>query len=108
MRYRVVMTANAKTNLREYYWRAAQMAPAAADRWLGRFEAAIDSLAEHPERCEIAAENDAVEPTIRQLLFGRTGGVFCVLFTVIQDEVRVLHIRRGVMAAADALDLLSE
>lgn len=84
------------------------MAPVTADRWLGRFEAAIESLANHPERCGIAAENSAVEPTIRQLLFGRTGAVFRVLFTVVGNEVRVLHIRRGVMAAADPSDLLLE
>lgn len=108
MRYRITVTANAKTNLRDYYLRAAQLAPVTADRWLARFEAAIQSLAEHPERCEIAAENDAVEPTIRQLLFGRSGSVFRVLFTVIGDEVRILHIRRGVMSAADATDLLCD
>jgi plasmid stabilization system protein ParE len=108
MRYRVMVTANAKTNLREYYVRAARMAPVTADRWLQRFEAAIESLATHPERCAIAAENNSVEPTIRQLLFGRTGSVFRVLFTVFGDEVRVLHIRRGVMAAADATDLQLE
>lgn len=108
MRYRVVVTANAKANLRDYYVRAAELAPVTADRWLTRFEEGIQRLAAHPERCEIAPENDAVEPTIRQLLFGRTGGVFRVLFTVTRDEVRVLHIRRGVMSAADPTDLLSE
>ena len=108
MRYRVVVTANAKTNLRDYYMRASRMAPVTADRWLGRFEAAIESLVDHPERCQLAAESSSVEPTIRQLLFGRKGAVFRVLFTVVGNEVRVLHIRRGVMSAADPSDLLLE
>jgi plasmid stabilization system protein ParE len=106
MRYRVLVTVQAKTNLRDYYLRAAVNAPATADRWLARFENALQSLADHPQRCGIAPENDAVEPTIRQLLFGRSTSVFRVLFTIVGDEVRILHIRRGVMANADAAEFL--
>lgn len=106
MRYRVLVTVQAKTNLLHYYLRAAASAPVAADRWLARFESALQSLADHPQRCGLAAENDAVEPTIRQLLFGRSTSVFRILLTIVGDEVRVLHIRRGVMANADAADLL--
>ena len=108
MRYRVLVTAQAKTNLRDYYVRAAEVAPVTADRWLARFESALQSLADYPERCGLAPENDLVTPTIRQLLFGRTSSVFRVLFTVIGAEVRILHIRRGVMTNADAADLFGE
>ena len=108
MHYRVLITAQAKTNLRDYYVRAAEQAPVAADRWLSRFESALQSLTDHPERCGLAPDNDAVTPTIRQLLFGRTASVFRVLFTIVGDEVRILHIRRGVMANADAGDLFGE
>ena len=40
MSYRVVITANARTNLRSYYVRAAENAPVTASRWLDRFEEA--------------------------------------------------------------------
>jgi len=108
MLYQVVVTTNAKNNLRDYYGRAAIAAPATADRWLSRFESVIESLARHPERCGLAPENDAVAPTIRQLLFGRGGSIFRVLFTIGEGEVRILHIRRGVMTTADATDVFAE
>ncbi len=44
MTYRVVVTENAKANLRGYYLNAAQHAPATAARWLNRFEEALDTV----------------------------------------------------------------
>jgi hypothetical protein len=64
MTYRVILTANAKGDLRRYYLRAAEHAPVTALRWLSRFEAALATLA--PQRCSLAPENDAVEEEIRQ------------------------------------------
>lgn len=61
---------------------------------------ALNSLTESPERCGLAPENDAVEPEIRQLLYGRRSGVYRALFTITGREVRVLHIRH---AAREAL-----
>ena len=61
MNYRVVITANAKSNLREYYERAAKHAPETAANWLNRFHDALQTLASNPERCPLAAENSLVE-----------------------------------------------
>lgn len=108
MLYRVVITTNAKNNLRDYYARAALAAPSTAERWLSRFESALESLSRHPERCGLAPENDAVAPLIRQLLFGRGVRIFRVLFTIREDEVQILHIRRGTMTTADAADVFAE
>ena len=104
MSYRVVITANAKANLRHYYLHAAQHAPVTAARWLSRFEAALATLGRNPQRCAIAPENDAVDEEIRQFLFGRSS-VFRALFTIAEDEVRVLHIRRAVMDTAGPEEL---
>lgn len=62
MKYRVVVTENAKANLRSYYAHAAGHAPLAAERWLIRFEEALAALAANPERCALAPENDVVVP----------------------------------------------
>lgn len=105
MSYRVVITAHAKANLRSYYLHAAQQAPVTAARWLSRFEAALATLATNPHRCGIAPESDAVDGEIRQFLFGRRSSVFRVLFTISDDEVRVLHIRRAVMDTASPEEL---
>ncbi len=101
MTYRVILTANAKGDLRTYYRRAAEHAPVTALRWLSRFEAALATLAVNPQRCSLAPENDAVDEEIRQFLFGkRSTSVFRALFMIAEGEVRVLHIRRAVMDTA--------
>ncbi len=108
MRYRIFVTLQAKTNLIGYYEYAAERAPEAAARWLDRFEEAIESLADNPERCGRAAESDAVGILIRQLLVGRARNVYRVLFTITGHNVTVLHIRRGVMDQASAADLFGD
>ncbi|HJT35954.1 MAG TPA: type II toxin-antitoxin system RelE/ParE family toxin [Pirellulales bacterium] len=105
MTYHVVVSENAKANLRSYYLRAAQNAPATADRWLNRFEEALATLASNPERCSFAPENGLVESEIRQLLFGKRPAVFRALFTVVEDQVQVLHIRRATMDTATPHEL---
>ncbi len=71
MSYHVVITENAKANLRSDYLHAAEHAPVTAARRLSRFEAALGTLARNPERLGLAPENDAVDEEIRQFLFGR-------------------------------------
>ena len=105
MSYLVVITANAKENLRSYYLQAAKRAPVTAARWLNRFEAALATLASNPQRCGTAPENNAADEEIRQFLFGKRGRVFRALFTIAEDEVRVLHIRRAVMDTASPEEL---
>ena len=105
MKYRGVVTENAKANLRSYYLRAAGRAPFTAERWLNRFQKALATLASNPERCSLAPEDDVVDAEIRQLLFGKRPSVFRALFTIAKDEVQVLHMRRATMdtAAPDEL-----
>src|SRR5438309_2263209 len=97
MIYRVVITENAKGNLRNYYLYAAQYAPSTAARWLHRFEQALGTLSSNPQRCSLAPENDAVAAEIREFLFGKGRSVFRALFEIENDEVRVLHVRRAAM-----------
>jgi hypothetical protein len=108
MIYRVVITENAKANLRSYYLRAAERAPLTAARWLNRFEEALSSLDQAPQRYALAAENELAPQEIRQLLFGKRPSVFRALFTVAGDEVQVLHIRRATMDTAAPGELFGE
>lgn len=103
MTYRVVVTENAKKNLRSYYLRAAEHAPQEAESWLNP---ALASLASSPERCSVAPENDIVTPEIRQLLVGRRPSGFRALFTIVGDQIQVLHIRRATMDTARADELV--
>ena len=99
---RVVVTENAKANLRSYYAHAAGRAPRSAEQWLNRFHKALATLASNPERCSLAPENNVVEPEIRQFFFGKARSIYRALFTIAGDEVQVLHIRRGTMGTARA------
>jgi plasmid stabilization system protein ParE len=52
-------------------------------------------LEQFPERCGMAPESEQIGREIRQLLYGRRGGVYRALFVVEKDEVHVLHIRHA-------------
>jgi plasmid stabilization system protein ParE len=80
--HRVILTENAKANLRHYYLRAADNAPETAARWLNRFHEALQTLSTRPERCPLAPENKLVEPEIRQFMFGKRTGCYRALFTI--------------------------
>lgn len=108
MTYRVVVTAAAKQDLRHAFVWAAERAPQTAALWLRRFEAELQALADFPERCQLAHENSLVESEIRELIFGRRQGAYRVLFTIVGDEVQVLHIRRAVRDWASPDDLKVE
>jgi plasmid stabilization system protein ParE len=106
MTYRVIITAAAKQNLRDAYRWAADRAPHTAALWLQRFEAELQTIASFPERFQLAPENAFVEPEIRQLIFGRRLTAYRALFTIIGDDVQVLHIRRTTRDWASPDDLI--
>jgi plasmid stabilization system protein ParE len=108
MTYDVVVTAAAKQNLRAAYCWAAERAPSTATAWLNRFETELDSLSRFPHRCALAPENAFFEPEIRQLIYGRRQGAYRALFTIIGNQVQVLHVRRAARDWATADDLKIE
>lgn len=105
MTFRVMITENAKDNLRHYFDWSARNTPDNAERWLNRFQEALQTLSENPQRCSLAPENDVVQEEIRHFLFGKRVGTFRVLFRIVDDEVRILHIRRAAMRDATPDDL---
>ena len=108
MKYRVVVTAAARQNLRDVYLWAAERAPLTAENWLARFERELESLHALPERCGLAPEDSLVTPEIRQFIYGRRQVTYRALFTIVEDEVRILHIRRAAQQPAAADDLRLE
>jgi plasmid stabilization system protein ParE len=80
--------------LRIHDW-IAQDSPRNAAKWYAGLIDAIDSLAQFPERCKRAPENESFSEDIRQLLYGKRRGVYRILFTIHEDIVRVLHVRHG-------------
>ncbi len=105
MTHRVVITAEAKANLRSAYEWAAQHAPETAARWLERFEAELKTLDRNPRRRPLAPEDKLVDSEIREFIFGWRRGAYRALFTIVGDEVRILHVRRAARDLATPSDL---
>jgi plasmid stabilization system protein ParE len=80
--YRVIIQPTAETSAREVYLWLFEQSPASAERWYRGLREAIESLAEHPQRCPLAPENEYFEEEIGQLLHGRRRGVYRALFTI--------------------------
>ena len=95
MTYRVILQRLAVADLQEAYEWAARRAPRTAQRWLKRFEDALQSLERNPQRCPFARENGKVEVELREFLLGKPPFVFRVVFTIDQDAVRILRVRRA-------------
>ena len=85
--------------------KAAERAPLTAAAWLNRFEAELETLSKFPQRCALAPETALVAVEIRQLIYGRRQGTYRALFTIAENEVRVLHIRRATRDWATRDDL---
>jgi len=107
-KHRLIIQPPAVDDLDEAYQWIYERSPEAAARWFNGFVDALNSLTTSPERCGLAPENDAVEPEIRQLLYGRRAGVYRALFTIVRDEVRVLHIRHAARQPFTAEELTDE
>ena len=68
--------------------------PAAAKAWYQAYERAIAELRDSPERFPFAPENSTVDFEVRHMLFKtRRGRPYRLLFTIVGNEVRVLHVR---------------
>jgi plasmid stabilization system protein ParE len=94
MSYRVSILAKAHADVDRVYTWISQRSIAGAVRWYAAFFAAARSLAENPESCSLAPESELLPYTIRQRFFRtRRGRIYRMLFTIVDDEVRVLRVR---------------
>jgi len=92
--YRVLIQPPALENMESAYLRAARHAPETAQRWLEGFHEALQTLGTNPTRCSIAPESDAVKLEVRQFFYRtKSRHAYRALFTIQDNEVRVLHVR---------------
>src|SRR5581483_10887584 len=98
MTYRVIFQPRAILSLEAQYQHIALHNPRAAASWFNRFVAALESLAESPERCAVARESELVGREVRQFLFGRRTSVRRAFFLIEGDTVRILAIRHSAQA----------
>lgn len=89
------MTATAEYEAEQAYLWFARKSPRAAVRWFSGLLEAVNSLADHPERCVLAPEDEYFPEEIRNLFYGRRMNAYRVLFTIRGNRVIVLHVRHG-------------
>ncbi len=95
MTYKLIIQPPALADLEGAYRWIAERSPQNAAGWFNGFLEALATLKQFPQRCELAPESKHIVQKIRQLLYGRRGGVYRALFTVRGREVHVLHIRHA-------------
>ena len=99
MKYRVIITPEAESDLRKAYsYIRKQGAPLAARKWLAGARKEIKTLADLPERTPLAPEAHAFGEPIRELLYGKgQRGTYRIIYIIIDNSVFVLHVRHGSM-----------
>ncbi len=107
MTYRVTILPRAKRQLLEQaLWWCENRSADQAFRWLEKFEQALASLANDPERCSCARETNAFKIELRELYYGlRSKATHCAVFEVRNDEVIVYSIRHLAQRDLESDDL---
>jgi len=95
MKYRVEITSEAESEIKEAYLWIHADSPANAARWRRGLLEAARSLSQQPTRCPLAPESAWFKQEIRQLLYGKRGGVYRVLFLIGEKTVSILHVRHA-------------
>jgi plasmid stabilization system protein ParE len=95
MKYKLIIQPAAIADLDEAYRWIAERSAARATGWFNRFVEALITLETNPERCETAPESKFIGMKIRQLLYGRRGGIYRAHYTIRGREVHILHIRHA-------------
>ncbi len=100
MSYRIEISSIAESEADHAFLQLSQISsPAKASQWYSGLLDAIASLAEMPNRCSLARENNNFSQEIRQLIYGKGRNLYRVIFTILETQdtatVRILHIRHG-------------
>ena len=88
-KFRVVVTPEAETEIRESFHYNHAYSPLNAARWLKALYERIDTLERFPERCPHAREREFLEEDLRQLLFKSHRVVFWI-----DKQASAVHVLR--------------
>lgn len=95
MKYTVVITDTAWSEVEEAYEWLAARAPAAAQKWKMGLLGLVARLETLPRVCSVAPESDYFGREIRQLLYGKRWNKYRVLFEIRDAKVIVLRVRHS-------------
>jgi plasmid stabilization system protein ParE len=94
MNFTVRMSRQAEGDVDRIVASLVQRSPEGAARWLAALDAARVKLCESPLGYPLAPESDFVGAEIRQNIFKTPRGRrYRALFVVVDNEVRILHVR---------------
>jgi plasmid stabilization system protein ParE len=94
MPFRVITLGRADRDLVTIARWLLKRSPRGARRWLLAFEEAKDKLRESPLAHGLAPEDSRVDFELRQIFFKtRRGKSYRAVFTVVDDEIRILRVR---------------
>lgn len=94
MRFRVILTAAANSDIRDILAWLAMRSASGALAWYRRWLTVLCELADAAEGFGVAPENERHPEPIRQVLFKtRRGRTYRALFVVRGSDVFVLHVR---------------
>ncbi len=103
-RIRMLRRANADfLSIVDYIY---QRSPQGAAAWVEAFENAKSRLAENADGYSEADENDRFDLDVKQALFKtRRGRIYRIIFTIVEDEVRILRVRGSGQAPIEPGDV---
>ncbi len=107
MTYRLVIVEPAEIDVDKIYAYILARSPQGATPWFRAFLACTKRITLQPLACSIAPENAEFDFELRQALFRtRYGAAYRCVFTVVDDEVRILRIRGRGQAPLQAADII--
>lgn len=95
MNFRVILSQRAEADIESAVAYLSRHAPMAVQGWYRRLCLAIQTLEYLPTRCPVLEDLSLPEREIREMSFGKRRGAFRILFTITEDQVQVLHVRRA-------------
>lgn len=101
MVFQIKFTRYAQEEIESAYLWLKDYNTAYADQWFRDLMNVISTLQEKPRRCALARENDDFPEEIRQLLYGKPKRQYRIVFTVQEEFVYILSVRRGERSALD-------
>ena len=96
MRFQIKVLRRADRDVDRILWWLSnqQKSPSGATTWFRAYEAALQRLSEFADSQSLAPESEYATHDVRHAQFKtRRGRVYRILFTIVGDEARVLHVR---------------
>jgi plasmid stabilization system protein ParE len=95
MEYRFEFAPEMVARANEQHDWIAERSPERAEKWYrGLFEK-IKTLKTYPKRCPVASESVAYGEELRFLVYGKRGDLFRVLFTIRDEEIRIVGLHHA-------------